>query len=49
MIMTQKQNEVNQYAKEAWKFDVLKNKSTIKRLMLMIRTFQNDQRTCEVC
>jgi hypothetical protein len=49
MIMTQKRNEVEQYAKEAWKFDVLKNKGTLRGILLMIKSFHKDQRTCAVC
>lgn len=55
MIVTQKQNEVEQYAKEAWKFDGLKNKGTYQRILLLIKAFYaptksvNNKRTCEVC
>jgi hypothetical protein len=37
MIMTQKQNEVEQYAKEAWKFAGLKEYGTIPKVMKLFK------------
>jgi hypothetical protein len=55
MIVIQKQNEIEQNAKQAWKFEALKNKGTFQKVMQLIKASHtptksiNDQRTCEVC
>jgi hypothetical protein len=55
MIAIQKQNEIEQNAKDAWKYDTKTNKSPFQRIGQMIKAFHvptkanYDQRTCEVC
>jgi hypothetical protein len=56
MIVIQKQNEIEQYANEAWKFDVLKKESTFQRIMQLIKSVHtsttksiNNPGTCAVC
>jgi hypothetical protein len=55
IIANQKQQEIEQNAKQAWKFEAKTNKSDFHRMAQMIKAFHEptkssyDQRTCEAC
>jgi hypothetical protein len=55
IIANQKQQEIEQNAKQAWKFDVLKEAGTIQKVMKMFKITPNQVKsnpsfeTCVVC